>query len=785
MTTYSVARNARSDTMLKSKATWTFLPEANQTQAEGRDSLIDRLFHARGIVDEEEREMFLNPSLKQLEDPAKLYQIDRLKQRLIEAKEDEETVVIYGDYDADGVTSTAIMYQTLRTLGINCHYYIPDRFKEGYGLHIEAIERFAEQFVGLIITVDNGISNLEEVSFANELGIDVIITDHHEIQEELPEAYAIIHPELSPDYSFKPLAGAGIAWQIAHYLLGEEAHSLLELVAIGTVADLVPLIGENRILVAEGLKRLQRTSNIGLQQLIEMAEVDGTITERDIGFVLGPRINAVGRLQNAMLAVQLLLTEDRSEAEEIANEIEALNRRRQQIVTQIVEEAERQVDESHDFIMLANESWHEGVLGIAASRLVNRYHRPVMLLTESKTAEEWKGSARSVPGFNLFENLMEIRSLFSNFGGHSQAAGMSFPKAHFSEIHSFLEERMKTNFTGTVGKQQLHIDDCLSIHELTEQLVHEIEQFAPFGVGNERPIFYVEGVPEQIRQIGQNERHLKLQFKTDDRIVEAIGFQFGHVAPYIAKDSTVSLVGELQINEWNGRTTVQINIFDLAVQEWQLFDDRGQRRLSNVLPFIKQYTHHTLVCQSVDEVKEISVYDNVQLITYESELDSIVETELLTIYDLPPDLETLQKIVAKTNPQSVHVAYQVEHDAFLQAIPDRKHFKQVYQYIASFPEVDLRKHYPTMIKQLRLPKEQLSFILRVFYDLNFIFVDDNVVTLNKEPEKRALDTSKTYQQRLMQAEVEKTLYYSSQHELKEWFIQHVGVVNEEEIIHGL
>lgn len=771
--------------MLKSKAIWTFSPRAKERGGYEGESVVDFLLRTRGMTDAEEREKFLYPSLKDIQNPAQLDQIDRVKERLKQAKENGETVVIYGDYDADGVTSTTIMYKTLQALGIDCQFYIPNRFSEGYGMNEKAIERFASDFVDLIITVDNGIANIDEVRLANDLGIDVIVTDHHEIQEELPEAYAIIHPDLSPDYRFKPLAGAGIAWQIAHYLLGEEAHALLDLAAIGTVADLVPLTGENRILVSEGLKVLQRTENIGLKQLCHVAKLDGKITERDIGFVLGPRINAVGRLENAMLAVELLLTEDPLEAETIAEEIESLNQERQRIVQNIVDEAERQVDESHRFIMLAQEDWHEGVLGIAASRLVNRYHRPVMLLTLNETTQEWKGSARSVPGFNLFENLMDIRSLFTKFGGHSQAAGMSFPKENFSDIHAFLEERMETNFSGVIGKKEIEIDIALSLEEINETLVHEIEQLAPFGVENERPTFYLEGIPSQVRQIGQDQRHLKLQFQQGNQRIEAIGFQLGHVAPYIAKHSTVSLVGELQINEWNGQTTVQILLEDLAVAEWQLFDDRGKRHLSNVLPYVRQYAHHTFLCHNLEEVKELMAYEHVQLITYETALDSIVETELLTVYDLPPDLESLGRIVEKTKPQSVHVAYHVARDAFIQTIPSREQFKQVYLYIASFQEFDLRKHFPNMIKQLRLPKEQLSFILRVFYDLNFIFVEDKVIRLNRQPEKQALHTSATYQRRLIQAEVEKTLYYSSQHELKEWFIQHVGVVNEEEIIHGL
>lgn len=765
--------------MLKSKTNWIFANESYDGL-----SIVDQMFKARGIEDEEEKEKFLHPQLADLQAPEYLAQMERVKERIDEAIREEERVIVYGDYDADGVTSTTVLVKTLRELGVNCHFYIPNRFKEGYGIHAQAIEAFAEENVALVITVDTGIANVDEVKLANELGIDLIITDHHEVQDELPEAYAIIHPALSPNYDFKLLAGVGIAWQIAHYLIGDKAEDMLEFAAIGTVADLVPLIGENRVLVVEGLKRIKQTQSIGLRKLMQSCKLKDTISERDIAFMIGPRLNAVGRLQDASLAVQLLLTDDEDEAEMIAEEIEGLNDERQKIVQTIVREADERVDESDSFIILADEGWHEGVLGIAASRLVSSYQRPVMLLT-TNNSEQWKGSARSVPGFNLFESFMKIKDLFIAVGGHSQAAGMSIAKENLAEIKAFLNREMEENFTGIIGKRSLTIDQTINLEQMTEQLVADVQKFAPFGMSNEKPLFHLEARPVQVRKLGQDQRHLKLQFKHDNQFVEAIGFRFGDIADFIGIDSEVEIVGELQLNEWNGKVTVQMNIQDLAIEKWQLFDYRGKRHLSTLLPYIEHYDKNTIVCQNLDEVKEIATFDHVKIITYDTNVDTLAETELLYLYDMPNNLDQLTTIMKETKPKSMHVAFNVTNGGLLHTRPNREQFKQVYIYLASFASVALKEHYPQIMKATKLRKEQLSFILKVFYDLHFIRVKDNVVTLNRDAEKADLTTSRTYQERINQEEAEEKLYYSSHEELKQWLLQQLQPVKQEDLAYGL
>src|SRR5690625_28651 len=389
----------RSDLMLKSKANWLFKREQNVIH----EDIIETLLYDRGITTEAEKELFLHPSLDDMVDASALHNIQKVKDRVTRAIETGEKIAIYGDYDADGVTATALMVKTFERMQADCIFYIPNRFTEGYGMNTAAIDQLHAQGITLVITVDTGIANVAEVSYAKKLGMDVIITDHHEVQEEVPEAYAIIHPKLSNNYPFKQLAGVGVAFQVATYLLGEMPKDLLDLVAIGTIADLVPLIGENRILATKGLERLNETTNIGLRALKERVQLNEVVTARDVGFIIAPRLNAVGRLQDASLAVELLLSDQKEVAMDIATEIEALNVERQQIVAKIVEEAESQVQKEDYFIVLYEQHWHEGVLGICASRLVQKFSRPVMLLTFNEAANEWKGSARSIERLNLFD----------------------------------------------------------------------------------------------------------------------------------------------------------------------------------------------------------------------------------------------------------------------------------------------------------------------------------------------------------------------------------------------
>lgn len=376
--------------MLESQSKWIFT--YNESNAGNLQELADlnvspiikQILLKRGMDTAEKADQFLQPELNQLHATTAFSDIDKGVNRVKKAIEDGESILVYGDYDADGVTSTTLMVEALRESGAMCDYYIPNRFTEGYGPNKEAFREAHRQGFQVIITVDNGVAGVEEVAVANELGIDVIITDHHEMQETLPDAYAIIHPKCSDQYPFKELAGVGVAFKFAEHLLGYFPKQFLDLVVIGTIADLVPLIDENRILVHYGLQALTRSERKGLKALKKLCQMEGNATEEDIGFRIGPRLNAVGRLQDANIAVDLLLTDDPHEAEKFANYIQELNTERQKIVADITKDAIEmfeQTEINQNVIIVAKEGWNQGVLGIVASKLVQTYYRPAIVLT--------------------------------------------------------------------------------------------------------------------------------------------------------------------------------------------------------------------------------------------------------------------------------------------------------------------------------------------------------------------------------------------------------------------
>src|SRR5690625_5046475 len=523
--------------MLVSKAKWDFVKKQDKPSDLGDYSpVISTLLMQRGITTKEAANRFLIPDLNKLHNPSDLSMIDKAIERVHKAINNGERILVYGDYDADGVSSTAVLLKALQELEAHCDFYIPNRFTEGYGPNEDAFREAANRGFSVIITVDTGISAVHEAEIAKELGIDLIITDHHELQEQLPDSYATINPKCSSTYPFHDLAGVGVAFKFAECLLGYFPEHLLDLVAIGTIADLVPLIDENRILAYHGLQKLTTTTNPGLKALKEICKIEGNVSEENVGFLIGPRINAVGRLEDAQLAVELLMADDPIEAEEIALMIEAINDERRQIVRDIVKEAEQMdlFDEETGIIIAAKEGWNEGVLGIVASQLVRKYDRPAIVLTIKPDTGEMKGSARSIPAFNLFNNCMMIRDLFTQFGGHSQAAGMTFPIDHLEMITAELNQMIKDQLSKEDFKQIIEINQTVHIGDITEKVVDEINLLAPFGIGNPKPVFHLKEVPTDVRQIGSQKNHLKFQFKQDGQQLDGIGFEIGELYPHIS-----------------------------------------------------------------------------------------------------------------------------------------------------------------------------------------------------------------------------------------------------------
>src|SRR5690625_2224136 len=779
----------RGDYMLESKANWKFLCNGEEDDPLPKDinlsSVTRRLLAQRHITTEEAIEKFLKPKLTHLIEPHLLDTIDLAKERIEQAIKNDEKILIYGDYDADGVTATVILLKTLRQLGARRDFYIPNRFTEGYGPTKAAFKRAADTGFTVIVTVDTGISAIAEAEYAKELGIDLIITDHHETLDNIPDAYAIIHPKLSKNYSFKHLAGVGIAFKLAQHLLGYLPEKYLDLVAIGTIADLVPLIEENRVFAAHGLKKLTTTTNKGLQALKNVCSLKDSIEADDVGFLLAPRINAVGRLQDASLAVKLLMSETSEEAEELAQIVQSLNLKRQQLVRETVKEAVAIIEEKElqNFIVVANEGWNEGVLGIVASHLVQKYDRPAIVLTIQKDNNLLKGSGRSIPAFDLFTNLHKIKDVFTNFGGHAQAAGMSLPLENLQTLQEKLNKIVNEQLKQEDFKQLININDELASDELTESIVHEINMLAPFGMENPKPKFLFKHIPYDVRQIGQDKSHLKLKFQGNNGTFEGLGFGMGDIYPFITSNTPLEIVGELNINEWNGHRTVQMILQDIKISERQLFDHRDKRQL-NLMPFINKNYKQLIVSTKPITGEGLQSIDK---ITYgDDSLDLVASVDDLFIFDIPHRLDNLIQIVKRTTPNNIHACYDLKNSVYLTPFPTREDFKWVYSFINHYGTINKTTDITRIAENKRWTEEDVRFIIQVFIDLQFVLEQNDQLLLNPHPEKKDLQQSEVYQQRLERIETEKILHYSNALQLKQWFFQMINQRTvEEEVSHGL
>lgn len=778
----------RGEMMLQSKANWKYTKTQDETPQWLEDSfdvppIVKELLLQRGITTTEAASKFLSPDIKDLHNPSGITFIKKASDRVHEAIARNEKILVFGDYDADGVSSTTLILKVLQELGANCDYYIPNRFTEGYGPNEDAFKEAYKNGFTLIITVDTGIASVIEATVAKQLGIDLIITDHHEPQEQLPDAFAIIHPKCSPDYPFQDLAGVGVAFKFAEQLLGYFPKKHLDLVAIGTIADLVPLVNENRILAFYGLHALSLSNNPGIKALKRICKIEGNVTEEDVGFLIGPRINAVGRLQDADLAVQLLMTEDQSAAEQIAEEIQGINQERQQIVSSIVKEAEEMVDpnEKRGVIIVAKEGWNQGVLGIVASKLVRKYERPAIVLAIKPGTSEAKGSARSIPAFDLFANCMEVRNLFTNFGGHAQAAGMTIPLENLQQIQNELNNLIIQQLSEEDFKQVIEVSDIISISEINEKLVDNINRLAPFGMKNPKPVFQIKEIPTDARQIGSAKNHLKLQFKENAAQLEGIGFGMGELFPHISQQTAITIIGELGINEWNGNKKPQIVMQDMKIDDWQLFDHRGKKN-TDLKPCIDSSKRNLILSENKEQVISL-----VEQINYDTDLSTVAEVETLYILDLPSDLNRLMEIIEIAKPVNIHACYYVLDSLYLKTFPTRDEFKWFYALVKQRKSLDLKQELTTIMKVKGWSKENIIFISKVFFELGFVKIDNGIVQINVDPVKTDLQESLLYQRRLNIAHIEEVLYYSNYEELKKWFAACMSYLEstKEELTYGL
>ena len=540
----------------------------------GLPPLIARLLLNRGLADPEEILAFLDPGRERLASPFDLPDLDVAAARLARAVRRSEPLVVYGDYDADGLTAASLLTQFFQELGLPCTTYIPDRLTEGYGLNQQALEKLAAQ-ASLLVTVDCGVSDVAEVAWARDHGLEVIVTDHHELPPELPPALAVVNPKRAGEaYPFEMLAGVGVALLLAlgvRARLREEGwfkthpepnlRGYLDLVALGTAADVVPILGENRILVREGLKVLGETRRPGLLALKEVAGMNGkTVSFRDLCFRLAPRINAAGRLGQALGALQLLLATDLNQARSQARILNELNRRRQSLEGEVLEQAKglirQQALDRRPVMVLGREGWHPGVLGIVAARLAEEFHRPVALVGLKEGIG--KGSGRSIPGYHLFQGLEACRQYFLKFGGHEAAAGFVIRQENLAALQADLEETFLAQ-TGEVRlRPTLKVDAAVEFSDLDQGFYQHLERLRPFGPGNPEPVFMCEGV-ECLTSRVVGERHLKVQLSQGGVVMEAIAFD---QAPLHPLSGPLEVAFSTRFSTFMGQITPELMLLD-------------------------------------------------------------------------------------------------------------------------------------------------------------------------------------------------------------------------------
>lgn len=572
--------------------TWSLPQPSGQTGklvgTLGLSPTVAGILVQRGIERVDQVVEFLCPSRLNLASPFCFQDMERAMTRLQHAHELQEKVLVYGDYDVDGVTSVTLLYRVLTDIGVHAVAYIPHRLEEGYGLNREAVEKAHSAGVKMIITVDCGITAVEEIAYAQSLGIDVIVTDHHEPPEVLPEALAIINPKADKGYPFRELAGVGVAFKLAQALLGrfgdkgvslQAEQEILDLVALGTIADVVPLVGENRILVKAGLKQMEQTVHTGLQALLEVCGLSGKkLKAGQVAFILAPRINAVGRMDSARTGLELLLTGNPAQAAELARRLSQQNQMRQETEKQILSEAIAQLEQEvlPRVIVLSSPNWHHGVIGIVASRLVERYYRPVFLIAED--GEEGKGSARGIPGYHVLEQLTLQKEHLQKFGGHRQAAGFSLARSGILGLREGLN-RAAERFPDSLYQASLRIDNLVRLDELGEGLLTELEQMAPFGFGNPGPTLAAFGVPlASVSTVGQ-ESHLKFRFGNQGEW-EGVFYRQGGRLAFFQALSHLDVAFGLELNVFRGEKKLQLVIQDaeaVASRQERTVEDPSER----------------------------------------------------------------------------------------------------------------------------------------------------------------------------------------------------------------
>ena len=695
---------------------------------------IAKILNARNITDMTSVKKYFSDEYEEGYDPFLMHDMQKAVDRINEAIENEERILVYGDYDADGITSTVLLVETLISMGANVSSYIPNRFEEGYGPNKEAFTKIIDSGITLIITVDNGIAGVEEVDLANELGCDVIVTDHHKIQDTIPNAYAIIHPEHPEgNYPFKKLAGVGVAFKLAHALLEIFPDFLLDLVAIGTIADMVSITDENRIFVKQGLELINDDPRIGLKMLLELSGIDTKIDEQTVGFYIAPKLNSIGRMDSAKLGLTFLMAEEPVTARALAEQIEQYNIQRKQVTEDIVKDVISKIENSEkkqkNVIMVSGE-YHEGVLGIVASNIVEKYQKPVFIMNEKEGV--LKGSARSIFDFNIYVAMNKISDLFLAFGGHTLAAGFSFEKSNFEKIEEFLDNEFEEFKQNNDLKANKNIDIVTSLEDISYQFLNSLDALKPYGMDFEKPTVLIENAMVLNKAyFGSEKQYLRLTIADEVGNLDCITFKDSVTFDKVEKNDIIDLLCNIDKNNFNGRTKLQAHIIDINIKEF-LFED---------LRFIN-YDIANIDINCLKLSKHRDDKDN-NFYQYK-DLDSLIDEEFEYIYllDIPTSKEYLYKII-NLKPKKVFLICeekQVLSDVYL---IDKNRLIKLFNLILSTnnKQINVAQQLDKLLAILKTNVDSLKIMIQIFKELELINFVNNTIILN--PDYKTVDLKKS------------------------------------------
>ncbi|MCC4501949.1 single-stranded-DNA-specific exonuclease RecJ [Limosilactobacillus reuteri] len=774
--------------MIDAKFKWKLADNASSATVDnlekelGISRILATLLAQQGIDSTEQAKKFFEPSMEEIHDPTLLHDMDKAVERIEQAVEKQEQITIYGDYDADGITSTSLMYETLLSVGANVNYYVPNRFTDGYGPNMDAYQRLIDNGTQLFITVDNGVSGKNVIDKVMAAGVDVVITDHHELPADLPNAVAIVHPRYpGSNYPFPDLSGVGVAFKVAWALTGEFPIEELDLVAIGEIADVVNVTDENHTLISYGIQQLRQGMRPGLAALMELADIKANnLTDQDIGFGIAPRLNALGRIADANDGVKLLTSLDENESQKLAKEVDQANKERQNLVAEIMKEAEKQANSSANqqkkTLLIVGKGWHQGVLGIVASRIMNETGKPTIVAsTDQNNPTLIKGSGRSVDSFNLFNALEAHRELFTTFGGHPAACGLSFDQGNIAPLQIALEEEANQQKFDPTVKQTLPIAMQLEPADVTQQLYNDIQRVAPFGPGNMEPVFELNNVKVvDVKTMGQEHQHLKFSIVSGKENLTVVAFGQGNLATLLsAPTGQVNLAVKVSLNEWRGKKSVQLMLEDLQINGTVIIDERTNKLTPQLFSSSDYYI-----------VREPRLRDNIAPHVapgYTLSIEEAIKTDFsgqrVTLVDCPSSEEMLKQIFTEDEgePATIRLLLYQRKSAYLAGLPTRNDFAQLYRFIYKQKELKWPMQVKEVSNHLKINMDRLNLMIQVFSEAGFVTIKDDVLKFNEPTNKTDLTQTKRYQKQLAQYKVEQQLLFNDAATVAKWLLEYLNL----------